>query len=259
MSSRMIVRLLVAVMMLLPAIPATAMAQTDGEVIVASDNFDDPSAGILQEGSDDPDLRFDYDDDGYEIDAFASDFSGDLTVPVPGEYPNGTIQIDAALTGRNDGNGHYLFLSCRVRDETGYKLEIRPLAQVAAIWLLSPDGNERIASVGLDADPGSGPFTIAFSCLGNELSGYLDGEEIISVTDDAYDAGAFNFGAGVYKVSAGPVSADFDNLAIAVPADEAPASPEASRQGDRRAPAPRAPRRARGRGAWPRRAPGRCR
>ncbi len=228
MSSRMIVRLLVAVMMLLPAIPATAMAQTDGEVIVASDNFDDPSAGILQEGSDDPDLRFDYDDDGYEIDAFASDFSGDLTVPVPGEYPNGTIQIDAALTGRNDGNGHYLFLSCRVRDETGYKLEIRPLAQVAAIWLLSPDGNERIASVGLDADPDSGPFTIAFSCLGNELSGYLDGEEIISVTDDAYDAGAFNFGAGVYKVSAGPVSADFDNLAIAVPADEAPASPEAS-------------------------------
>ena len=110
MSSRMIIRLLVAVMMLLPAIPAMAMAQTDGEVIVASDNFDDPSAGILQEGSDDPDLRFDYDDDGYEIDAFASDFSGDLTVPVPGEFPNGTIQIDAALTGKNDGNGHYLFL-----------------------------------------------------------------------------------------------------------------------------------------------------
>jgi outer membrane biosynthesis protein TonB len=228
MSPRTIVRLLVAVMMLLPAIPATAIAQTDGEVIVASDNFDDPSAGLLQEGSNDPDLRFDYDDDGYEIDAFADDFSGDLTVPVPGEFPNGTIQIDAALTGKNDGNGHYLFLSCRVRDETGYKLEIRPLAQVAAIWLLSPDGNERIASVGLEGDPGSGPFTIAFSCLGNELSGYIDGEEIISVTDDAYDAGAFSFGAGVYKVSAGPVSADFDNLAIAVPADEAPASPEAS-------------------------------
>jgi hypothetical protein len=215
-------------MMLVPAIPAVALAQTEGEVIVASDNFDDPSAGILQEGSDDPNLRYDYDDDGYEIDAFADDFSGDLTVPVPGVYPNGTIQIDAALTGKNDGNGHYLFLSCRVRDETGYKLEIRPLAQVAAIWLLSPDGDERIASVGLEGEPGSGPFTIAFSCLGNELTGFIDGQEIVSVTDDAYNAGSFAFGAGVYKVSAGPVSADFDNLAIAVPADEAPASPEAS-------------------------------
>lgn len=228
MSPRTIVRLLVAVMMLLPAIPATALAQNDGEVVVVSDNFDDPAAGVLQEGSDDPDLRYDYDDDGYEIDAFADDFSGDLTVPVPGEFPNGTIQIDAALTGENDGNGHYLFLSCRVRDETGYKLEIRPLAQVAAIWLLSPDGNERIASVGLEGDPSSGPFTIAFGCLGDELTGLIDGQEIISVTDDSYDAGSFAFGAGVYKVSAGPVSADFDNLAIAVPADEAPASPEAS-------------------------------
>lgn len=237
MSPRTIVRLLVAVMMLMPAIPATVLAQTEGEVIVASDNFDDPSIGILQEGSDNPDLRYDYDDGGYEIDAFADDFSGDLTVPVPGEYPNGTIQIDAALTGRNDGNGHYLFLACRVRDETGYKLEIRPLAQVAAIWLLSPDGNQRIASVGLEGDPGSGPFTIAFSCLGNELTGYIDGQEIVSVTDDAYDAGSFTFGAGVYKVSAGRVSADFDNLAIAVPADEAPASPEASPVAAEEAPA----------------------
>ena len=173
MSPRTIIRLLVAVMMLMPAIPAATLAQTEGEVIVASDNFDDPSVGMLQEGSDNPDLRYDYDDDGYEIDAFADDFSGDLTVPVPGEYPNGTIQIEAALTGRNDGNCHYLFLSCRVRDETGYKLEIRPLAQVAAIWLLSPDGNQRIASAGLEGDPGSGPFTIAFSCLGNELTGFI--------------------------------------------------------------------------------------
>jgi outer membrane biosynthesis protein TonB len=228
MSPRTLIRLLVAVLMLVPAIPATALAQNDGEVIVVSDNFDDPAAGILQEGSDDPDLRYDYDDDGYEIDAFADDFSGDLTVPVPGEFPNGTIQIDAALTGKNDGNGHYLFLSCRVRDETGYKLEIRPLAQVAAIWLLSPDGDERIASVGLEGDPSSGPFTIAFGCLGNELTGLIDGQEIVSVTDDTYADGSFAFGAGVYKVSAGPVSADFDNLAIAVPADEAPASPEAS-------------------------------
>ncbi len=183
---------------------------------------------MLQEGSDDPDLRFDYDDEGYEIDAFADDFAGDLTVPVPGEFSNGTIAIDGALTGDNDSNGHYLFLACRVRDDTGYKLEIRPLAQVAAIWLLTPDGNERIANVGLEGDPSTGPFRLEFSCEGDQLTGRIDGEEIISVTDATYDQGGFTFGAGVYQLSAGPVSADFDNLTVSVPASEVPATPEAS-------------------------------
>ena len=153
MSSKLLIRLLVAAIMLTPALPAVTFAQNDGEVVVIEDNFDDPGAGVLQEGSDDPDLRFDYDDEGFEIDAFADDFAGDLTVPVPGSSANGTIAIDAELTGDNDSNGHYLFLACRVRDDTGYKFEIRPLAQVAAIWLLSPDGDERIANVGLEGDP----------------------------------------------------------------------------------------------------------
>ncbi len=196
--------------------------------IVIDDNFDDPSAGALQEGSDDPDFRFDYDDEGYEIDAFADDFAGDLTVPVPGEFSDGVIAIDAELTGDRDSNGHYLFLACRVRDDTGYKLELRPLAGVVAIWLLSPDGDERVANVGLEGDPSAGPFRIEFSCEGDELTGSIDGEEIISVTDATYDQGTFAFGAGVYQLSAGPVSADFDNLTVSVPASAIPATPEAT-------------------------------
>lgn len=223
---RSFIRLLVAVLVLVPALSAVALAQSDADTVVIADDFDDPAAGVLQEGSDDPDLRFDYDDGGYEIDAFADDFAGDLTVPVPGEFPNGTIAIDASLTGRNDSNGHYLFLACRVRDETGYKFEIRPIAQVAAIWLLSPDGNQRIANVGLDGDPSSGPFRIEFTCDGDQLTGRIDGEEIVSVTDGTYDQGSFAFGAGVYRLSAGRVSADFDNLTVSVPASEAPATPD---------------------------------
>lgn len=227
MSLRTILRVLIMLALLAPVIPTVALAQNDDQVVVVADNFDDPAVGILPVQRDD-EFRYAYDDGGYEIDAFADDFSGDLTVPVPGEFPNGTITIDAALTGKNDSNGHYLFLGCRIQDDTGYKLEIRPLAQVVAIWLLSPDGNTRIANMGLDIEPSSGPFTIAFSCLGNELTGYMDGQEVISVTDSTYDRGSFTFGAGVYKISAGKVSADFDNLSIAVPADEAPATPEAS-------------------------------
>ena len=86
MSSRLLIRLFIAVIMLTPALPAVTLAQSDGDVIVIEDNFDDPAAGVLQEGSDDEDLRFDYDDEGYEIDAFADDFAGDLIVPVPGEF-----------------------------------------------------------------------------------------------------------------------------------------------------------------------------
>lgn len=227
MSLRTILRVLIMLALLAPVIPTVVLAQNDDQVVVVADNFDDPAVGILPVQRDD-EFRYAYDDGGYEIDAFADDFSGDLTVPVPGEFPNGTITIDAALTGKNDSNGHYLFLGCRIQDDTGYKLEIRPLAQVVAIWLLSPDGNTRIANMGLDIEPSSGPFTIAFSCLGNELTGYMDGQEVISVTDSTYDRGSFTFGAGVYKISAGKVSADFDNLSIAVPADEAPATPEAS-------------------------------
>src|SRR5215218_3354256 len=228
MTSKVLIRLLVAAIMLTPALPAMTLAQNDGEVVVIDDDFDDPGAGVLQEGSDDPDLLFDYDDEGFEIDAFADDFAGDLTVPVPGEFSNGTIAVDAGLSGDNDSNGHYLFLACRVRDDTGYKLEIRPLAQVAAIWLLSPEGNERIASVGLEGDPSSGPFRMELSCEGDQLTGRINGEEIISVTDATYDQGSFALGAGVYQLSAGPVSADFDNLIVSVPASEIPATPEAT-------------------------------
>ena len=228
MSSKVLIRLLVIAIMLSPALPAVALAQSDSEVVVIEDNFDDPAAGALPEGSDDPDLRFDYDDEGYEIDAFAGDFSGDLPVLVPGEFSNGTIAIDGTLTGDNDSNGHYLFLACRVRDDTGYKLEIRPLAQVAAIWLLTSDGNQRIANVGLEADPSPGPFRIELNCEGDQLTGRIDGEEIISVTDATYDQGSFAFGAGVYQLSAGPVSADFDDLTVAVPASDISVTPDAS-------------------------------
>jgi len=228
MTSKVLIRLLVAAIMLTPALPAMTLAQNDGEVVVIDDDFDYPGAGVLQEGSDDPDLRFDYDDEGFEIDAFADDFAGDLTVPVPGEFSNGRVAVDAGLSGDNDSNGHYLFLACRVRDDTGYKLEIRPLAQVAAIWLLSPEGNERIASVGLEGDPSSGPFRMELSCEGDQLTGRINGEEIISVTDATYDQGSFALGAGVYQLSAGPVSADFDNLIVSVPASEIPATPEAT-------------------------------
>lgn len=229
MPPRFLIRVIVALAILVPSFPAIAtLAQNEGEVVVVEDSFDDPSAGILQEGSDDPNLRYDYDDDGYEIDAFADDFSGDLTVPVPGDFTDATIAIDAALTGKDDTNSHYLFLECRLRDGTGYKFEVRPLAQIAAIWKLSPEVNQRIANVGLENEPGSGPFRLEFSCEGDQLSGRIDGQEVISVTDDSYDQGSFAFGAGVYKVDAGKVSADFDNLTISVPADEAPATPEAS-------------------------------
>lgn len=228
MTSKLLVRLLVALIMLTPVLPVIALAQDGDSVVVIEDAFEDASTGVLQEGSDDPNMRFDYDDGGYEIDAFADDFSGDLTVAVPGEFSNGTIAIDAALTGNNDSNGHYLFLSCRVRDETGYKLEIRPLAGVAAIWLLSPDGDARIANVGLEGEPSSGPFRIELRCDGDQLTGLIDGEEVITATDETYDQGGFAFGAGVYRLSAGPVSADFDNLTVSVPASEIPATPVAS-------------------------------
>ena len=93
-------------------------------------------------------------------------------------------------------------------------------AQVAAIWLLSPDGDTRIANVGLEIDPSGGPFRIELSCEGDQLTGRIDGNEIISVTDATYDQGSFTFGAGVYQLSAGPVSADFDNLTVSVPASD---------------------------------------
>lgn len=221
MSVRTTIRLLIAALLLTTIFPAIAQAQDTEQVILISDNFDTPTEGFLPVSRND-DFRFAYDDGKYEIDAFAADFSGDLSVPIPGEFPNGSIAIDGTLTGKNDGNGHYLFLGCRMQDQTGYKLEVRPFAQVIAIWLMSPDGNTRIANLGLDSEPGPGPFSIAFSCLGNELTGYVDGEEVISVTDDTYTTGGFTFGAGVYKISAGPVSADFDNLTIWVPADEVP-------------------------------------
>ncbi len=85
MSLRTILRVLIVLMLLAPAIPAVALAQDGDQVVVVADNFDDPAAGIPPVQRDDQG-RYAYDDGGYEIDAFAGDFSGDLTVPVRANF-----------------------------------------------------------------------------------------------------------------------------------------------------------------------------
>jgi hypothetical protein len=221
------------------SISGLAFAQTDdsasgpttsrsSETVVLSDTFDDPATGIippLENAAED--FSAEYDSGLFDVDALADDFSGAFAIPFGDSYTDVTIAVDAVLSGGiEEEPGRYIFLSCRVgEDGGGYRLEFRP--QIAAVVLrkLDTEAGQQIASAEMaEAVPVTEQARLELRCNGSTISAKVNGQDVVTAEDADFTEGGLELGGGVYTISSGRVSVNFDNLAVSVPNTLAPAA-----------------------------------
>lgn len=253
--SQRLIALLLAIALSAALAPAAGLAQDEedtgqptttppNETVVVSDTFVGPPSGILPEddGSDE-NVRYEYDDDRYEMDQFAEDFSGELVVPIAGDYTDSTLAVDAQLTGPTaEQPGRYIIINCRFTDDsTGYQLEFRPLTATIILWRWDGEDTRpnRLSTGELNEGESmvAEPHRLELSCVEDQINAIVDGVLALSITDDTYQEGQHWIGGGVYSGSAGPLGVDFDNLAISIPTSlvEDAAAEEAAAQDEQAA------------------------
>ena len=193
--------------------------ETAGDAVTLSDDFTDPAAGLLSTRSPDRTaVRYRYDGGEFVI-AIVDPGSGGWQAVVPGEFADVTIEVDARLVA-NDG-GRYLALGCRTA-ETGADVDEYAFLFDPADGFVALDrwsGGERTT---LDEDtlnrgayePDDGVNTIALACVGDEIAASVNGEVVLSATDDTLDAGGAYLAAGSYADSPREIEARFDNLGV---------------------------------------------
>ncbi|CAN5672058.1 hypothetical protein BH23CHL4_BH23CHL4_00040 [soil metagenome] len=203
--------------------PATSRSQ---ETVVLSDTFDDPEAGIIPvfAGASE-NLTAEYDAGFYDIDALAADFTGPMVIPFGDVYTAVSVAVAVLLTGGiQEAPGRYIFLTCRVGENGGgYRLEFRPQIGAVVIRKLDSGAGEQIASAKInEGDPITGPARLELRCNGATITGRVSGQDVVSIQDTAFTSGGLELGGGVYTISSGRVSVNFNNLAVSVPNALAP-------------------------------------
>ena len=207
----------------LPTRPSTSRSS---ETLVLSDDFEDPESGVIPPfETDSQDISVEYDGGVFDIDALEEDFQGALAVPFGDVYTDVTVAVDAGLSSViADQPGRYIFLTCRTEDAVGgYRMEFRPLSSSVIIRKLSGGAGEQIANGAFnDGEPFEGTARLEFSCQDSTISGSVNGLQVVTVEDPDFTEGRLDLGGGVYTISSGRISVDFDNLAVSVPNDLAP-------------------------------------
>lgn len=196
------------------------------ETLVLTDDFDDPEIGVIPPfETDDDDISVEYDQGFFDIDALAADFQGALAVPFGDVYTDVTVAIDAALSSViADQPGRYIFLTCRTENAVGgYRMEFRPLSSSVIIRKLSGGAGEQIANGSFNNGAFyEGTARVELTCEGSTITGRVNGLDVVTVEDPQFTEGHLDLGGGVYTISSGRVSVDFDNLAVSVPNALAP-------------------------------------
>jgi hypothetical protein len=247
----------VATLVVLLSLSGLAVAQTDtasgpttsrsSETVVLSDTFDDPETGIIPAfAGASEELSAEYDAGFYDIDALADDFTGALAIPFGDVYSDVTVAIDAVLSGGiEEEPGRYILLSCRVGEDSGYRLEFRPQIGAVVLRKLDAGAGQQMASGEIaEGGPVLDVARLELRCNGSTISAKVNGQDVVTAEDADFTEGGLELGGGVYTISSGRVSVDFDNLAVSVPnalappaaaPTEVPATPEPEPEVDRSA------------------------
>ncbi|MBX3070643.1 MAG: hypothetical protein KF883_09125 [Thermomicrobiales bacterium] len=230
--------IMMALAIALLSLPGVSLAQPDdqdaaapsttrsSETTILTDTFDSQETGVVPPfESDSDDISVEYDGGEFDIDALAADFQGALAIPFGDIFTDLTVAIDVTFTaGTGDQPGRYAFLTCRTDNAVGgYRLEFRPLTSSVIIRKLSGGAGEQIAAGSFNSDePYTGVARMELTCQGSTIAGRINGIELVSVQDSDFTEGHLDLGGGVYAISNGRVSVNFDNLAVSVPNALAP-------------------------------------
>jgi hypothetical protein len=196
------------------------------ETLVLSENFEAADSAIIPPfEAPSEDFSAEIDSGVYDIDALADDFTGAFAIPFGDNFTDVTVAIDAVLSGGTDEEpGRYIFVSCRRgEEEGGYRMEFRPQSSSVIIRALSGEAGAQLGNGAFnDGQPTPDQVRLELSCTGSTITGRVNGLEVVSVEDETFTEGGLDFGGGVYTISSGRVSVDFDNLAVSVPNALAP-------------------------------------
>jgi len=183
------------------------------DTVLLSDSFDDPFAGVLPLSSASP-SRFAsrYVESEYEIRLIDQSWTGLPFALVPGSYTDVGVAVDARVAGSIPGR--VVAIGCRDPDGTGgYSLLVEP-GNTRTI-LVRYDGGVPQTLTAWRSSPsirgGNQANQLELRCVGNIITGMVNGMQIGSVRDTTYTAGQAWLAA---STSAGGVETRFDNLVV---------------------------------------------
>lgn len=196
-----------------PPTPTLTPAPRPGDILL-TDNFNDPAAGFLPRASPDPArYLFGYVDGEYMIRRVDASYTGASAADLPGIYADASIALDARLVG-TPGNA-YVRVSCREQAgaESEYRFAVRPGTREFRI-----ERRDRGTTTALLDWRASGAIRegtqtnrLELSCVGNRISGGINGTEVGVVQDDTYRQGRIEIGLFASRSTA---EARFDNLVV---------------------------------------------
>lgn len=182
------------------------------------DTMDSPATGLLSNQSSNPDrYLIGYQNNEYIIQALEPTYSGDVYsfVALP-DSTNTKVEVSVGIVG--DLNGKYALIGCRASAEhEGYMLELHPDDSGVALWRSEMDGNYtelQIVHGSPAVSTGNTSNQMAIDCTGNIITGYVNGQAVVSATDDTYVSGQSYIGAGAAGKTTDGLLVGFDNLTV---------------------------------------------
>ncbi len=185
---------------------------------IAVDSMDSPDIGLLSNQSSNPDhYLIGYQNSQYVIQGLEPSYNGDVYsfIGLP-DSTNTQVEVDVAIAG--DPRGKYALIGCRAgANDTGYMFEVHPENGSVALWRSNFDGTFTGLSA-VEVSPavltGSATNHIAIDCEQNVITGSVNGQPLVSATDDTYASGQSYIGAGAGGATVDGLLAGFDNLTI---------------------------------------------
>jgi len=200
--------------------------------VLASDDFSNPSTGLLQKGiACTPDTwNAGYTNGQYQITSLQTTATTCNSF-VRGTYADVSVAVDVRLSGGSNSSS-FVGVGCRIQalpsGFTGYVIFFQPSSNTAQLNRLDAGTITSLANPGLGGAPDiAAVHHLQLTCSGTAISAFIDGSQIGSVQDTAYQTGQAIVRAGGSGTTSnaqgqaaffsGIVDARFSNLVLTQP------------------------------------------
>lgn len=193
--------------------PGSVSVRPSGTILWGED-FDASSGLFPQESSSPESYEASYEDGTYLIE---NSGDGSVALPIPVDLVDSITEIDVELDGSASQEDRYAGVACRSQEPesmSGYRLEANlDSLQVAVVRLDDGVGTPLAAAKGANLNAADQSNRLGIQCADGHITALVNGTEIMSVTDAAYERG----GGYLWLHSEGPETVRFDNFVVSQP------------------------------------------
>jgi len=194
----------------------TGIAHKPGEIVLR-DDFADPAIALLAQSGDGSNYELGDAGGEYRIAAINPTFNGTPISSIPGTYGDSAISVDAHLAGPTANR--YIAVGCRRTANTGdmYQLQIDPANGTFSLarWDRGKETFLRGWTPAASIHRSNETNSIQLLCIGKTISATINGTQVASLQDGAYQRGGDFIGAGVLTQNPpGTVEARFGHLVL---------------------------------------------